>query len=79
MNNQLYNYIFGSLVGLLSKDQIGPTTKDIIDQTQGLTSIYDIERICKGILFPLVDETKESQAVRISKDLSRFLIERLRG
>lgn len=76
MNNQTYNYIFGSLVGLIDRDQREEIAKEIEEQTKELKSIYDIERICKGILISKVEESMENQAVRVSKELSRFLIDK---
>jgi hypothetical protein len=72
MKNKKYNYIFGSLVGLIESEKREEITKNILIQIEGLTSIRDIERICKGILCQVA--AKEDQAVRVAKDLSQFLV-----
>jgi len=73
MNNKIYNYIFGSLVGLMNRKKIDPITNYIIDQIDGNNNLSDIERIVKGILVNNVDEDKERQAVRVAKDVSIFI------
>jgi len=73
MNNQTYNYIFGSLVGLMNRKKIDPISNYIIEQIDDNKNLTDIERIIKGILVNNVDEDKERQAVRVAKDISIFI------
>ena len=72
MNNKTYNFVYGSLVGLIDQEKREEVTSNIIVQTNNTKGQNDIENICKGILCSATNE--ERQAVRVAKNISLFLM-----
>ena len=74
MKEETKYYIAGSLVGLIPQKDVVSYTGDIIRNINNISDKTTIEKIVKGILIKELDESYYSQAVRVSKDISQYIV-----
>jgi len=76
MEDKTKNYLRGIICMLIASEQREEVVKQIYEQTEDLKNICQIELITKGILLKYNKQREhEGKIVRVSKDISEFMIE----